>query len=130
MLLLIPNSFFSFLRTPEHPPAFSCYKSSPQWNEGTIKYTNCNVRTDGMNKRTGIFTVRQGGEQRGKKKMHPHTQKKKKKKNKNRFCFKHLRRESQRGRNVGTSATCKTYMHCSPPKEKKNNNNNNTFSIL
>ncbi len=39
------------------PPAFSCYRSSPQWNEGVITYTKCNVRADGMNRNSGVFTV-------------------------------------------------------------------------
>ncbi len=44
----------------EKPPAFACYKNTPHTREATIKYTRCNVQTDGMNPSTGIFTVKVG----------------------------------------------------------------------
>ena len=45
----------------EQPPAFACYKTSPHWNPGLVRYTTCNIRTDDMNPATGVFTVKRPG---------------------------------------------------------------------
>ncbi|XP_040571430.1 uncharacterized protein [Lepeophtheirus salmonis] len=41
----------------KRPPIFSCYRTSEHNTEGVIKYTDCNVKTPGMNPNTGKFTV-------------------------------------------------------------------------
>ncbi len=56
---LLKNNLF-FYQTGR-PPAFSCYKSSPQWNEGVVSYTRCNIVTEGMDRNSGVFTVKEAG---------------------------------------------------------------------
>ena len=40
------------------PPAFACHKTSPNTRNSVITYDDCKVETNGMNPRTGIFTVK------------------------------------------------------------------------
>ena len=47
--------------SPGTAPSFSCYKTASHIGENKIAYTDCTVTTEGMDKNTGIFTVKQGG---------------------------------------------------------------------
>ena len=49
------NDFFLLIL--EKPPSFACHRTKPFTQQGTITYTTCNVRNNGMNARTGKFTV-------------------------------------------------------------------------
>ena len=45
----------------ENPPSFSCYRDKGHNNEGIVTYSGCQVITDFMDARSGIFTVKRGG---------------------------------------------------------------------
>ena len=45
----------------EHPPAFSCYRTSEHTSPGVITYDACHVTTDGMDISRGVFTVQTPG---------------------------------------------------------------------
>ena len=46
---------------PENPPSFSCYRDKSHTTEGIVTYSGCQVVTDFMDARSGVFTVKRGG---------------------------------------------------------------------
>ena len=61
----LPNSCEDMCATviyfSENPPSFSCYRDKGHNNEGIVTYSGCQVITDFMDARSGIFTVKRGG---------------------------------------------------------------------
>ena len=46
------------LKNLGRPPAFACHREKSSKQAKEITYDDCKVITDGMNPRTGIFTVK------------------------------------------------------------------------
>ena len=44
-----------------NPPSFSCYRDKGHRTEGIVTYTGCQVITDYMDARSGVFTVKRAG---------------------------------------------------------------------
>ena len=57
LLLSLSNEFTYFYFIVEKPPSFACHRTTPHTREGIITYSSCNIQNNGMNARTGKFTV-------------------------------------------------------------------------
>ena len=51
------GTYSNFAIDTGNPPSFACHRSTPNNVAGIITYTGCNLQTNGMDPKTGVFTV-------------------------------------------------------------------------